>query len=193
MAIIESTIPPPLPDETGWPGDPEKNLSAARVESAQLASPMASKMEKNDLGSGGSWSILQWSWIPNSALYDYWFRGRPARRMWQKKEFAIRCNFDASCAEMWVGDLGYVEIEESVCCCPSLPPLTTPTLKGVADVVTFLRWEEVNGKIPGIVTVKCPRFGQGRPGFPRSPEDGDRWGFWVFRRWTVHVHGSGRL
>lgn len=24
MAIIESTIPPPLPDETGWPGDPEK-------------------------------------------------------------------------------------------------------------------------------------------------------------------------
>ena len=39
-----------------------------------------------------------------------------------KKEFAIRCNFDASCAEMWVGDLGYVEIEESVCCCHHYPP-----------------------------------------------------------------------
>ena len=84
MAIIESTIPPPLPDETGWPGDPEKNLSAARVESAQLASQWPPRW-KEWLGSGGSWSILQWSWIPNSALYDYWFRGRPARRMWQKR------------------------------------------------------------------------------------------------------------
>lgn len=57
--------------------------------------------------------------------------------------------FDAICAEMWVGDLGYVEIEESVCCYHHYP-LNHPHPKGVADVVIFLRWKKSTGRFQAL-------------------------------------------
>lgn len=133
---------------TRWNGmarGPGKNLkSAVGVESAQLASQMASKMER-----------MTWKWLELKHLaveLDTKFNlvwllisGSTCATNVTKKEE----RFDAICAEMWVGDLGYVEIEESVCCYHH-HPLNHPHPKGVADVVTFLRWKKSTGRFQAL-------------------------------------------
>lgn len=127
---------------------PGKNLSAARVESAQLASQWPPRW-KEWLGSGWRWSILQWSWIPNSALYDYWFRGRPARRMWQKRNslfHAISTQFAQKCGwETW----GMLKSKNQYVVTITTP-LNHPHPKGVTDVVTFLRWKKSTGRFQAL-------------------------------------------
>lgn len=131
---------------TRWNGmarGPGKNLSAARVESAQLASLMASKMER-----------MTWKWLElehlaveldtKFSLVWLLISGSTCATNVTKKEFAIQ--FAQKCGWKTWGMLK----SKNQYVVTIITPLNHPHPKGVADVVTFLRWKKSMGRFQAL-------------------------------------------